>query len=318
MAKSKKELKPETIKRLTDIINKHGLSDADTLYRSEAYSSLYNYMNKFEKANVDFIVDKVIEGFEFDEIRIMLKDNENNEEEKDMNTKNETNVVEETKKSLMEEATDAIFMISEQKVVEAEAPVNVTIGDGEDTQHQDVMGKIEDIASKLGIKSEEDFIAKLADSSFIYGLVNVAVEGLSEELNMTDSQRTETFDALSKLVKVIVPAAITTMSKEEVIEKVDGEIVETLPKSTLYRMRKAEIMGSSYSVNNNSNQPEGTKIDMSKSVLSNLNYHIPVSERPKRQSDVIRERRLALIKERYGDKPFTKTVEHEPCVIGVM
>lgn len=127
MAKNK-ELKKETIKRLGDLITKHGYETKEELVASEKYVSLHdNYMNAFEKQNASFIIDQVYKGFDFDEIKLLLKDNDKEDKSVKKNTK-ESATKNEEKKSPMEEANEQVFMISQQKVVEVD-PVGVIIGD---------------------------------------------------------------------------------------------------------------------------------------------------------------------------------------------
>ena len=104
--KDKKILKKETIERIENLVKIY--SDKEDLIKSDKYKSLYeHYLNSVERQNSDIIVDSVYNGLTFEDIVSLIS------------TDN---------KSVIEQETDAIFMISEQKVVEAPR-VDLIIGD---------------------------------------------------------------------------------------------------------------------------------------------------------------------------------------------
>jgi len=132
LGKQKAFIKEETIKRLNTLLRKY---DRDDLLESREYQSLLTYMNWYEKENAEEIIQLASENKSYDEIRFIIdggnsimknsrRNRERNNKKPTIENQN-TQVTEAEELDPVEEA--AVFMISQQKVVETDKPVDVII-----------------------------------------------------------------------------------------------------------------------------------------------------------------------------------------------
>ena len=117
MAKSNKPfVKEQTVQRLVKLKSKYNTKEA--LIASDEYNSLINhYANKFERDNMNTIVDLVMVGKTLDEIRLIIK---------------AVPAAPQSDNTDMDPVEDAtVFMVATGKVVTIDEPVTVNIGNDE-------------------------------------------------------------------------------------------------------------------------------------------------------------------------------------------
>lgn len=175
MGKPKRTLKQETVMRIRTLLRKY--SSVDELLESKEYISLYtHYMNAFEKSKADTIIDLCKTEYTFDEIKFIIEGESNSMSNK--NTKKQPKVTEDP----VEQET--IFMISQQKVIDAGRPVEVTIGEDNII---DVEGKVvvDDTDKVEPIEDHEDVdLSSEKDEPIILGKV---VEDKKKHKHQKDS-----------------------------------------------------------------------------------------------------------------------------------
>lgn len=164
MGKPKRTLKQETVMRIRTLLRKY--SSVDELLESKEYISLYtHYMNAFEKSEADTIIDLCKTEYTFDEIKFIIEGESNSMSNK--NTKKQPKVTEDP----VEQET--IFMISQQKVIDAGRPVEVTIGEDNiiDVEGRVVTDNQETFIEDLIVDQEEAELSSKEDDPIILGKV---------------------------------------------------------------------------------------------------------------------------------------------------
>jgi len=122
LGKPKNYVKEETVKRIKTLLKKY---TREELEESKEFQSLCNhYINSFEREHLDTIVDMCSENLSYDEIRLKINGGNLTMSKKKPTTK----TPKETNEAMDPVAEEAVFMISQQRVVETE-PVDVIIGD---------------------------------------------------------------------------------------------------------------------------------------------------------------------------------------------
>lgn len=131
MGKQKAFIKEETIKRLNTLLRKY---DRDDLLESREYQSLLTYMNWYEKENAEEIIQLASENKSYDEIRFIvdggtsiMKNSRRNRERMNKKPTIENQNKQVTEAEELDPVEEAVFMISQQKVVETDKPVDVII-----------------------------------------------------------------------------------------------------------------------------------------------------------------------------------------------
>lgn len=131
MAKPKTYIKEETVKRIKNLLKKY---TKEELVRSKEFQSLEtHYVNHFEREHLDTIVNLCYEDKTYDEIRLIIQggtttmSKTSKKKPTTQNTQHDEN---------MDPVEEAVFMISQQKVVETE-PVKVTINEVEPVSNEE-------------------------------------------------------------------------------------------------------------------------------------------------------------------------------------
>ena len=126
--KVKNYIKEETVKRITNLLNKYSREDLKTT--REFQSLTKHYINGYEREHLEQIISLCHEGRTYDEIRFIISKGEKTTMSK-KNSKKPENVNDDiihNNEDMDPVEEEAVFMISQQKVVEIDKPVEVIIG----------------------------------------------------------------------------------------------------------------------------------------------------------------------------------------------
>lgn len=136
-------IKKRTYDGIATIIKENDVHDAKSVINHKDYKKIYSFMNEYEKTYQEIIIECILDDVDLDDI---YKTIELAEEDK----KNDEfiSLVEE-----IEESTNDVFMLSEQKVIEG-PPVEIIIGDEEDSSEKEEKEK----KSELNDKEPETII----------------------------------------------------------------------------------------------------------------------------------------------------------------
>lgn len=149
MGRSKKTLKQETVMRIRTLLRKY--PSQDEMLKSKEYNSLYtHYMNAFEKSEADKIIDLCKTEYTFDEIKFVIEGDLNMATAKNKTTKKKPVV----NNDPVEQET--IFLVSEQRVVDAGEPVTVTIGDDENTVLVEETADVNEVSTEEKLIIDQD------------------------------------------------------------------------------------------------------------------------------------------------------------------
>lgn len=162
MGKPKNYVKEETVKRLKTLLKKY--NSREELLTSKEFQSLCNhYINGFEKEHLDSIISLCEENKSYDEIRFIIGGTT-------MKANNDKNVTSSAKKNTKSKATnsadpveeEAMFIVSQQKVVESE-PVQIIIPEynNEDDDNQadtkdSIMINQNDVPEGINVDESDD------------------------------------------------------------------------------------------------------------------------------------------------------------------
>lgn len=190
MGKPKTFIKEETVRRIGILLGKYSVKQLREGIKTD---SIWKYMNEYEKTNVNSLIDLCNEGKTYDEIRFIIQGG--NSQMSATNKKNSTNKKADTKKKINTEITEemdpveeAMFMVSQQRVVEA-GPVDVKIGD-EDSEES--IPKVEvEVVENMEIQNEA--VEEIVDVE--YDVVEEEPKLLSDMVkNKKDSSKDEMTD----------------------------------------------------------------------------------------------------------------------------
>lgn len=230
-----KTLKKETVKRIEELLKKHDFNIEDMI-ASEKYRSLYkNYMNSVEKDNIDLIINSICKGFSFDEIGLLIKNLETPETFKPDKSVKSNSKKATDKKSVIEEETEKIFMISQQKVVET-GPVDVIIEPVTDVETIDAMELLESDGegdeNNPETTEDHESIFMCSDGGKVVD-VDVNGEVLEDKTNesITESTKNEVLEA----VENVIDNTASNLSKEakNVVNQVSGFLSDLWHRSAL-------------------------------------------------------------------------------------
>lgn len=184
MGKSKTFIKEETIRRIIVLLGKYSVKE---LKRSIKEDSIWKYMNEYEKSHVNSLIDLCNSRKTYDEIRFIIQggNDQMSATKKNNSIKKKAEAVEMDE---MDPVEEAMFMVSQQRVVEAE-PVDVKIGD-EDSNES--IPKVEaKVVETMNIQNEA--VEEIVDVE--YEVVDEEPKLLSDMVkNKKESSKAETKD----------------------------------------------------------------------------------------------------------------------------
>ena len=183
MGKPKLFIKEETVKRITNLLKKYSRED---LEKSKEFQSLSNhYINGFERTHLDTIVNLCYEGKTYDEIRFIIQGGNTSMSNKTKNTSTDNY------DEIMDPVEEAVFMISQQKVVEVE-PITIVIGkDNSDNELE------QDEATKNVVNDDSDDLDDYTDPVI---LGNIGKEFANKSENKPVSAVKTTLEAHAEYV----------------------------------------------------------------------------------------------------------------------
>ena len=164
MGKVKNYVKEETVNRINALLKKYKTKEA--MKESEEFHNLEtNFINGFERRNMEKIIDLCYNGETYDEIRYIIGGTnmpETNKKNKPIDNVNYDRDMDPVEK-------ESVFLISQQKVVEVDEPVQVIIGGVDDQNsvaeeavnsdkefHSDFINKMESDIENMFAKAEEN------------------------------------------------------------------------------------------------------------------------------------------------------------------
>ena len=203
MGKVKNYVKEETVNRINALLKKYKTKEA--MKESEEFQNLEtNFINGFERRNMEKIIDLCYNGETYDEIRYIIggtnmpETNKKNKPIDNVNYDRDMDPVE----------RESVFLISQQRVVEVDEPVQVIIGGVDD---QNIVAEVDEpVQVIIGDVDNQNSVAEEAvnsDKEFHSDFINKMesdIENMFAKAEENSNQVKEIFKKMS--VNAEVPA----------------------------------------------------------------------------------------------------------------